>query len=157
MTFATTTTSTEDTERLAARLAALAEPPVTVGLVGGLGAGKTAFVRGFVRGIDPAFADWVSSPTYAVCNEYPTTPPVLHLDLYRLADADDLEGVGYRELDAGWRLVEWADRVPDALADADIVVRMRRVGEESREVRIEGVSGRGRDVVQALASTWSRT
>lgn len=157
MIWETTTASADETERLASMLAAEVAPPVTIGLVGGLGAGKTAFARGFVIGVDPAMGRWVTSPTYAVVNEYPTSPPIAHMDLYRLADADDLEGIGYHELDEGWRLVEWADRVPEALASADVVVAMARVGESRRTLRFEGTTDRGRAAVQALADAWSRT
>lgn len=126
--------------------------PLTVGLTGALGAGKTHFARGVVAGVAPDLADWVSSPTYAICNVYPSHPPVHHFDLYRLSDADDLEGVGFREADDGWRLVEWVDRIDEALDAADVVVRFERGAGDRRVLAFEARTDAGRTALQALAS-----
>lgn len=89
-----------------------------VGLVGELGAGKTAFVRGVARGAGVPEGSPVNSPTFTIMNLYDAPALGLcHLDLYRLATMEDWEGVGVPELLTGGRalLVEWADRFPEAL------------------------------------------
>jgi tRNA threonylcarbamoyladenosine biosynthesis protein TsaE len=102
---------------LAAAVARGAPPTVVLGLHGELGAGKTAFTRGFMAGLDPAREDDVASPTYAIVQLYAGDPPVRHLDLYRLASEADLEAIGWRDLyfSPGITVVEWIDRVPAAI------------------------------------------
>lgn len=89
-------------------------------LHGPLGAGKTTFVRGFVEALPGSEAAEVSSPSFTLCNSYPTRPPVLHCDLYR---SEDLTPDGTlaslpEEVDEaleageGIILVEWAERLP---------------------------------------------
>lgn len=102
---------------LAAALARGALHTVVLGLHGELGAGKTAFTRGFMAGLDPAREDDVASPTYAIVQLYAGDPPVRHLDLYRLGSEADLEAIGWRDLyfSPGITVVEWIDRVPSAI------------------------------------------
>lgn len=140
------------TERLGALLAGASEVPLTVGLSGDLGAGKTCFVRGLVGGLDRAAAAEVSSPTYAICNLYPSDPPVAHFDLYRLEDAEELEGVGFREADEGWRVVEWIERIAEAHAVADLRIAFTRGAADRRELRLESVSPAGERALVAFAA-----
>ena len=108
-------------------------------LFGDLGAGKTAFVRGFVEGvgIDP---DEVSSPTFTIVQAY-GGGRVQHVDLYRLepAETDDL---GLEELPDGGALVciEWADRLPRPAPGA-VSVRILDRGGDTRELVIETPNG----------------
>jgi len=111
--------SEADTRALAARLAAILVPPCLVLLNGGLGAGKTTFVRGFVRALDPAAR--VKSPTYALAHSYPTNPVVHHMDLYRTGDPEDALELGLLHLidDAeAFCLIEWPRNL-GAVLDTD--------------------------------------
>lgn len=104
------TTSEAETEALAAAVAAEVRPPLVFLLEGELGAGKTAFVRGFVRALPGGAGVTVQSPTFALARSYATTPPVHHLDLYRLEGAGGLEELGLMELlrdPAAFAFVEW--------------------------------------------------
>jgi tRNA threonylcarbamoyladenosine biosynthesis protein TsaE len=94
-----------ETEALGERLACLLRPGDVVWLYGGLGAGKTAFVRGIARGL--GVAERVTSPTYAIVNVYGT---LIHYDAYRLEGFDGLLSAGWDEYEAGIRVVEWAER-----------------------------------------------
>ena len=76
------TTSVEDTRSLAAELSALAKPGDLVLLAGDLGAGKTAFVQGFARGL--GVVEPVTSPAFVLARSYEGRLPLLHLDVYRL-------------------------------------------------------------------------
>lgn len=84
-------------------------------LFGGLGMGKTAFVRGLAagRGLEAE----VSSPTFALVHEYGGQPPLVHFDMYRVTGWDDLYSTGFFDyIDAGCILaVEWSENVEGAL------------------------------------------
>lgn len=114
---------------------------MVVGLRGELGAGKTAFTRGFVAGLDPVREDDVSSPTYAIVQLYEGAPPIRHLDLYRLDTLRDLEAIGFRDLffGPGITIAEWIDRVPEAAALAHLDVHMAAdpaSGEDARRITL---------------------
>jgi tRNA threonylcarbamoyladenosine biosynthesis protein TsaE len=97
-----------------------------VGLVGQLGSGKTTLVGGLVEALgatNPA-----TSPTYTLANVYETSPPVYHVDLYRLETVDDLESVGYWDYtnsEQGVLVVEWLDRIPEAWPGEGIVIYLK--------------------------------
>ena len=113
--------SPQATEQLGARLADLTKPGSVLYLRGDLGAGKTTLVRGFLRGL--GYSGAVKSPTYTLLEPYELTNRlVLHCDLYRLADADELEFLGLREFLDGRTilLVEWPERGEALLPPADL-------------------------------------
>lgn len=88
-----------------------------VRLNGPMGAGKTSLVKGILAGL--GCRDEVLSPTFSICHRYDVGFEVLHYDLYRLQDDDDLFSVGfYEDLDSdACLLIEWAERAEQALAD----------------------------------------
>src|SRR5262245_55059745 len=98
------------TRALAARLARVAEPGDLLCLIGELGAGKTQFAKGF--GVGLGVTDVVNSPTFVLMTEYDGRLPLFHLDLYRLADAQDALAGGLLDerQREGVTLVEWAER-----------------------------------------------
>ena len=109
---------------------------------GGLGAGKTTFVRGLALGL--GFDGEVSSPTFALVHEYDAKPPLYHFDLYRIHTFDDLYSTGFFDyLDAGGILaVEWSENVAGALPEETIFVSIETLGDEERRIRLEGGGGR---------------
>lgn len=129
-----------DTAALAHALAEVAQSGDLIALGGPLGAGKTVFVRALCEALDVPREAGVRSPTYALVHRYEGGRfPVAHLDLYRLADGDELEAIGYRDLlaDDCVIVVEWADRIAEVVADADICITLEDVGPTSREIVIE--------------------
>jgi tRNA threonylcarbamoyladenosine biosynthesis protein TsaE len=106
-------------------------------LVGDLGAGKTAFTRGLAEGLGAAAAD-VSSPTFTIMQEYRGgRVPLLHVDLYRLADPREIDDLGLEELGLTAVLaIEWADRLPRPLPGAR-TVRIEHVAGDARTIRID--------------------
>jgi tRNA threonylcarbamoyladenosine biosynthesis protein TsaE len=131
-------TSHSDAETAAAgrTLAQTLAPGAVVLLVGDLGAGKTAFVRGLAEGlgIDPAD---VSSPTFTLIQEYRGGRlPLFHVDLYRLtlAEVDDL-GLDEMSLGGGVMAIEWPDRLPRVF-DGAVTVRIDYRGDTVRDIAL---------------------
>ncbi len=117
--------SHEATLALGQALGSLLDAGDFLGLVGGLGAGKTTLVQGLVAALS-AQAE-ATSPTYALVNLYALDPPVVHMDLYRLEGIDDLESTGYWDyVEASDRImcVEWIDRIPQAWPGEGVVVEL---------------------------------
>ena len=113
----------EDTHALGFRLALAAGPGTFLALVGDLGAGKTALVRGLGEGL--AIPSRVQSPTFLLVQVHEGGRlPLWHADLYRLSDLDELEILGLDEHLDGVVAVEWADRFPDALPADRLEVRL---------------------------------
>jgi tRNA threonylcarbamoyladenosine biosynthesis protein TsaE len=101
-------THMEQTQRLGALASETIYPGLTVLLLGNLGTGKTEFVRALGRTLG---TEEVRSPSFILINEYPTSPPLAHADLYRLDEAG-AEELGLEEYPLrGWvLLVEWGER-----------------------------------------------
>ena len=130
------TSSHDETEALAARLAAGLRAGDVVWVAGDLGAGKTTFVRGAARAL--GVAGPVSSPTFTIGHRYEAPIPVAHLDLYRLAgihaeEWGDLEPY----FDGSIAFVEWPEHGGDWLPAARAVVTLSHVDETHRRVRID--------------------
>ena len=95
---------------MAADFAKTVKKGTVIGFIGGLGMGKTAFTSGFVKGLG-INAD-VSSPTFAICNEYIGNDcRVYHFDMYRIESWDDLYSTGFFDyIDSGaYILAEWSE------------------------------------------------
>lgn len=113
-----------------------------VGLSGPLGAGKTTFVKAVVSArLDN---DPVSSPTFTFWHRYQGTPPIDHLDLYRIDDPHEITELGLDEAFDGSSvvLVEWFENAPGLLPPTRYEVRIEGKGEGPRTVSIRQTSGR---------------
>lgn len=137
------TASVDETRRVAAALAGLAEAGDLVLLVGELGAGKTAFVQGFAAalGVDRP----VTSPTFTLVHQYEGRLPVNHLDVYRLERLSETVDLALGELldGGGVTLVEWGDAVRAALpADHLEVALVFGDGDDDRRLRLSGAGRR---------------
>jgi tRNA threonylcarbamoyladenosine biosynthesis protein TsaE len=131
-----TTRGAATTRVLAARLAAAARAGDLVCLVGELGAGKTQFAKGFAVGL--GVTGTVSSPTFVLMAEYAGRLPLFHLDLYRLADAEDALAGGLiddRQIE-GVTIVEWAERLGSALPRARLDVIIDGSGDDPRRIAL---------------------
>lgn len=130
--------SVAQTEAAAAALAKSLRGGACIALRGDLGAGKTQFVRGLVRGLG-GNAHRVSSPTFVLLNVYAGRLTVYHLDAYRVGGADDFESIGFAELlgQGGVVVVEWAERVARLLPPDCINVRITALGETERRIEID--------------------
>ena len=128
--------SPAETEEAGETLARRLTPGAVVAFTGGLGAGKTAFIRGLARGL--GVEERVTSPTFTIVNEYlGGRVPLFHFDLYRLGSAEELYDIGWEDYLArgGVCAVEWSEHMGDALEPEAIRVDIRR-GENDSQRRI---------------------
>jgi tRNA threonylcarbamoyladenosine biosynthesis protein TsaE len=131
-----TTHSETETSDVGRRLAETLGRGSVVLLVGDLGAGKTALVRGLAEGLGVAPAE-VSSPTFTLIQEYRGgRVPLFHVDLYRLNDPREIDDLGLEELGTDSVLaIEWAEKLPRPIADA-IEVRIEHGDGDVRRLTI---------------------
>jgi len=129
-------TSPEATEAAGERLGARLGPGDVVALVGELGAGKTCFIQGLVRGL--GVTTRATSPTFVLINQYRGRVPVYHVDAYRTESLAELLDIGLPELfaGAGVTVVEWADKLLPLLPPGTIEVTIAGVGDEPRQITI---------------------
>ncbi len=130
--------SESETEAIGARLAAVLPDGSVVAMYGGLGAGKTAFVRGMARGM--GLNARVSSPTFTIVNEYLGARSLIHFDMYRLSGADELFDIGWEDYLARGAVcaVEWSENVEDAFFGDEIRVTIEKLSDTDRKITIEG-------------------
>ncbi len=125
----------EDTDRFGAAVAAAARGQrMTIALCGTLGAGKTRFAQALAAACGVPREE-VVSPTFVLCQQYEGDRTINHLDAYRLHDEDELRELGVEELieSADLTIIEWADRVPDALPDEYLRIEIEVVGPTARQ------------------------
>jgi tRNA threonylcarbamoyladenosine biosynthesis protein TsaE len=149
-----TTHTPEETEEFGRRLAGArpgdARPLAVLYLTGDLGAGKTTFARGFLRGLGEA--EPVRSPTYMLLDlhELPDQT-VLHIDLYRLRDETELDSLGLRD----WArpgclwLIEWPERGGARLPPPDLVLTFT-VGVSAHEIEVQAPTTLGHQWLRTL-------
>jgi tRNA threonylcarbamoyladenosine biosynthesis protein TsaE len=126
-------------EELGRAAAVVATPGMVIALVGGLGAGKTHWTKGFVAGTGSR--DEVTSPTFGLMHEYTDGRfPVFHLDFYRLDSAAELIALGWDELleQGGVVIAEWGDKFPELLPPDSIWLHFTVEPDGSRSVSQSG-------------------
>lgn len=142
--------SAAETERFAAELAAklMASPKYSlngefccvIALFGQMGAGKTAFVKGFAKGV--GFSGEVTSPTFAIVHEYiGGMRPVYHFDMYRINTEESLYSTGYYDyLDAGGFIItEWSENIADYIDAGAVRINIEYGGNiNCRKITVDG-------------------
>ena len=129
--------SYKETENIAEEFAKTLNGGEVIAFIGGLGMGKTCFMRGLSRGL--GYTGDVTSPTFALVNEYRGGRlPIFHFDMYRVASFDDLYSTGYFDYleENGVIAAEWSENISSALDNNTIYIIFERTGDNSRNITI---------------------
>ncbi len=143
--------SPEQTRRMGMRLGGLIHQGDVVGLVGDLGSGKTTFIQGLAAGWGSP--DQVTSPTFVLINLYRRYDGqrMTHLDAYRLKNSNEALELDLQSLlEQGPLVVEWADRIEDALPADRLWIKLNWMADEQRGMRISARGQRYQELVAAL-------
>ncbi len=137
-----------ETERIGKRfgeaLLAHGRADAFLAIDGDLGAGKTAFVRGFAEAVTPGAP--VCSPTYTLVNEYRGGGRRLcHFDFYRVESEEDLLSIGFYDYTDGMIAAEWCEKIEEALPLPRFVLKIEKLGEESRRLTFEYLPAEGEE------------
>lgn len=145
------------TDRFGAVLADALPPGSIVALLGTLGAGKTRLVQAIAAACGVRRED-VVSPTFVLSQQYSGSRTINHLDAYRLRDIDEFRELGVEELftSDAITIIEWAERVADALPDEFLEVAIEVTGQTSRRFIVRATGARHEPIIAALTRAASR-
>ena len=143
--------SPEETIKLGMQLAKNFKVGDIVCLVGDLGTGKTTLIQGIAQGLKIKKTK-VNSPTFVLMNVYYGKFTLYHLDLYRLADAGDINSIGYEEFlyGDGVAVVEWADRLGSLLPEEYLQINLNHKKLNEREIQLSTKGSRYRDLLEKI-------
>ena len=133
-----TTHSEEETMAAGEQYASICEPGDIIGLIGQLGAGKTHFVKGFVRAFGLS-SSTVTSPTFTLIQEYEGTLPIWHFDCYRVKGPKEILEIGAEEyfFDQGICIIEWPEKIQEILPPETRYVKLVTQEDRSRKITID--------------------
>ncbi|HEX5544504.1 MAG TPA: tRNA (adenosine(37)-N6)-threonylcarbamoyltransferase complex ATPase subunit type 1 TsaE [Nitrospira sp.] len=137
--------SPRETESFGYAIGRLLRGGEVLALIGELGVGKTALVRGIVSGLGAPAAS-VTSPTFLIVHEYRGRLPIVHIDLYRLQKLEESESMGLSDYmtDDVVVAIEWADRFPLLLPEDRLEVRLAHRTRTTRRARVDARGSRSR-------------
>ena len=157
MTVVATTASVDATRDVGEAISSLARPGDVIVLAGDLGAGKTAFVQGFGRGL--GVDDRITSPTFTLVHVYDGWLPVHHLDVYRLEQMSEALDLGLPEMldEGGVVLIEWGDAILPVLPHDLLEVKLTfGPGDDDRHIAFRTVGAAWAPRADPLAGVLSR-
>ena len=133
------TNSVDQTRQLGRQIGQLLAGGELIALLGDLGTGKTQLVKGIAVGNDYQNPNQVTSPTFTLVHEYPGRRHLYHLDAYRLNNSQELTNLGLDDMidPSAVVVIEWADRVADALPPDRLTVQLEATGESSRRLTFQ--------------------
>jgi tRNA threonylcarbamoyladenosine biosynthesis protein TsaE len=140
-----------ETLRLAEKMAIFLRPNMNLYLKGELGAGKTTFVRGLLRGL--GYQDKVKSPTYTLVEPYNLEKfTIYHFDLYRFKDEYEWDDAGFREYfnNQSVCLVEWPEKAGHILPQPDISIELSHQS-FGRHIHLVSFTSIGTECLKAIA------
>jgi len=148
------TQSPLETENIGRKLGTILNKGSFVALFGDLGGGKTCFTRGIVAAAAPESLHLVSSPTFAIMNEYHGAVPIYHFDFYRLTCGHEIIDLGFEDffLGAGICIAEWSERLGDMLPDNHIKVIFENAGQDCRKITFVAGSPQSQALIDKLNS-----
>ncbi|PTL37418.1 tRNA (adenosine(37)-N6)-threonylcarbamoyltransferase complex ATPase subunit type 1 TsaE [Alkalicoccus saliphilus] len=146
MKYVWTTTTAEETEKLAEQLGKMLQPGNVITLSGDLGAGKTTFTKALAAAL--GVTKTVNSPTFTIMKEYAGRLPFYHMDAYRLEDTMEELGLEeYMEGD-GVLVIEWPEMIEDQLPEEYLALRLYYKGETTREIEAEAFGSRWEELLE---------
>jgi len=146
------TKSTSETIRIGKSIGSLLLPGDVVALAGGLGTGKTQFIKGLAVGVGIAKQTYISSPSFTLINEYAGRVPFYHIDLFRLKEEKEAEELGLEEYfhGGGITAIEWADRIPSLLPKEILWINIHHAGRNTRSLEMVGKGKRYEELLNRL-------
>ncbi len=138
------TNSLSDTLKLGREFARQVQPGDVCALIGGLGAGKTAFVQGVAEGL--GITEPVSSPTFTIMQVYEGgRMPLYHFDVYRIAAIEEMDEIGYEDCfyGSGITIVEWADLITEIMPGAYRIITIEQDLEKGFDYRCITINWNG--------------
>jgi tRNA threonylcarbamoyladenosine biosynthesis protein TsaE len=147
------TASVEETRRVGKAVGEKIACGMVVALTGGLGSGKTTFVQGLAIGLQVSPEYYITSPTFTLINEYPGRCRLYHVDLYRIAEAEEIEEIGLSEIlrGNGVAAIEWAERIENDLPQHHLHVFFDDTNEDSRKLRLCARGSEAASLLKKLA------
>lgn len=148
--------SLDDTRQLGMILGRISKPGDVIFLVGMLGAGKTTLTQFIAEGLGVPKEHYVTSPSFALLQQYPGRISLYHIDCYRLEDEDDVEESGLMDyiVADGLSVVEWPERLGSLAPAERLDLIIRPAGSSSRIVEFiahgKGWQGRISEVIEAF-------
>ncbi len=132
------TNNADETIALGERIGSLLGKGDIIAFKGGLGAGKTTITHGLAKGL--GLDVHVSSPTFALVNEYRGKVNLCHFDMYRIDGSLDLESIGFYDYLDGENIlcIEWSENIASDLPDDVITITIERVDDETRKITVDG-------------------
>lgn len=136
--------SSRSTKEIAQKLSKYLQKGDIICLCGELGSGKTTFTQGILSGLE--FSGYVHSPSFVIVNKYPAKIPVVHIDLYRFENIDQMQNIGIEEYlytEEEIVIIEWADKIKDILPDDYFLINFEVIDEN---IRILKCSAKGEKI-----------
>lgn len=143
--------SLEDTKKFGIKLGNVLKPGDILCLNGDLGAGKTTLTKSIGEGL--GVEDYITSPTFALINEYEGKYPVYHFDTYRLENIEEVDDLGFDEYiyGKGVSIIEWADRIEKVLPREKTIIDIKNGNnKEERILNISGFGKRYEEIIEEL-------
>jgi len=128
--------SPKDTESLGETLSKLLSPGDFLGLIGDLGAGKTALTKGIAKGL--GIDDTITSPTFTIINEYHGSISLAHMDAYRIKNSEELQNIGFDDYLRDYIVVmEWANLVEEEMLPEEVLwIDFEILGNNLRRIKL---------------------
>lgn len=145
--------TSQQTLDLGMRIGQAVSSPFAIALTGDLGAGKTTLTQGLAKGLEVNDGYYITSPTFNIINEYPGKKfRLCHLDLYRLASADELEDIGFYDLmgEDAILTVEWPELLEEIQFKFDLKIKFEFDAEYNRIISFLPTGHSGMNLVSRL-------
>ncbi len=135
--------SLQETALFARQLSVLAKPGDIICLDGDLGAGKTALTQEIAKGLEVPPSCYVTSPTFAILQEYPGRMPLYHMDFYRLSDETEIIDLGFEEFFylRGLTVIEWPERAGSLIPALRLLLTITIEADLARKVDLDFGTG----------------